>query len=414
MRRSCLWRDSRRPAGVGVHRRPRLSHAERCQRRAPSPRRNRRSGFRSRRRTPICPVVDAVRRSAARRPRHRGPGEQSRPRHRRVARAAGAGAGDRGQRRRYPTLNGSANAVTLNSNRPSPSGSGAAVAAGEAGARALCRSRRISTSTRSGFDASWELDLFGGTRRSIEEARANTDAFRWAERDTRVTLVAEVANDYLTLRALQARIAVGQAELQRQKDLFTLDRGAAEERLRHQSRRQPAVDRSGHGRGPDPAAGGAGQGGGPRHRRAARPAAGSAHRPARRHRRGPPATAADPPDRPALRAPAPAARHPPSRTQARRQQRRDRRADGQPLSEGQPDRPGQLRGHVARHAVLAPEPDLRAVGMGSVPIFDAGRTPASIRVAREEDRQAEIAYRTAILRALREVEDDLARYTAEE
>jgi NodT family efflux transporter outer membrane factor (OMF) lipoprotein len=73
-----------------------------------------------------------------------------------------------------------------------------------------------------GFDSTWEVDLFGGARRSIEAAKANEESAQWARRDGQVTLLAEVANAYLTLRALQARIAIGQAELQRQKDLFTL------------------------------------------------------------------------------------------------------------------------------------------------------------------------------------------------
>jgi NodT family efflux transporter outer membrane factor (OMF) lipoprotein len=73
-----------------------------------------------------------------------------------------------------------------------------------------------------GFDASWEVDLFGGTRRAIEAAKANTAAADWARRDGQVSLVAEVANDYLSLRILQARIALGEDELRSQQDLFGL------------------------------------------------------------------------------------------------------------------------------------------------------------------------------------------------
>jgi NodT family efflux transporter outer membrane factor (OMF) lipoprotein len=73
-----------------------------------------------------------------------------------------------------------------------------------------------------GFDASWEVDLFGGTRRAVEAAKANTAASDWARRDGQVSLVAEVANDYLTLRILQSRIALGKAEVQRQQGLYQL------------------------------------------------------------------------------------------------------------------------------------------------------------------------------------------------
>ena len=58
-----------------------------------------------------------------------------------------------------------------------------------------------------GFDASWEIDVFGGVRRSVEQAKAGTEAADWALRDGEVTLTAEVATDYLTLRTVQARTA---------------------------------------------------------------------------------------------------------------------------------------------------------------------------------------------------------------
>jgi multidrug efflux system outer membrane protein len=73
------------------------------------------------------------------------------------------------------------------------------------------------TTFRVGFDASWELDLFGKTRREIEAARARTGAATWNRRDAQVTSAAEVASAYLSLRALQQQIAVAQAEVQRQQ-----------------------------------------------------------------------------------------------------------------------------------------------------------------------------------------------------
>lgn len=70
---------------------------------------------------------------------------------------------------------------------------------------------------RVGFDASWEIDLFGRTRRSIEAARARTGAAIWDRRDLQVSAAAEVANSYFRLRELQARLVVAEAELARQK-----------------------------------------------------------------------------------------------------------------------------------------------------------------------------------------------------
>lgn len=67
-----------------------------------------------------------------------------------------------------------------------------------------------------GLDASWQLDVFGGVRRSVEAARARTEAAEWNERDAEVTLVSEVADSYLQLRQYQALEAVTQAELVRQ------------------------------------------------------------------------------------------------------------------------------------------------------------------------------------------------------
>ncbi|MGI4949027.1 MAG: efflux transporter outer membrane subunit, partial [Janthinobacterium lividum] len=68
-----------------------------------------------------------------------------------------------------------------------------------------------------GFDASWELDLFGGGRRGREAARAQTQAAVWDRRDAAVTLAAEVANGYFMLRADQTQQAIINDELIRQR-----------------------------------------------------------------------------------------------------------------------------------------------------------------------------------------------------
>ena len=78
------------------------------------------------------------------------------------------------------------------------------------------------SSFRVGFDASWELDLFGKTRRSVEAAQARTGAAIWDLRDLQVTAAAEVANAYLRLRTLQQRIAVADAEVSRQQRALSL------------------------------------------------------------------------------------------------------------------------------------------------------------------------------------------------
>ena len=68
-----------------------------------------------------------------------------------------------------------------------------------------------------GFDASWELDLFGGGRRGVEAAAARADAANWNQRDAAVTLAAEVAQAYFALRLDQEQLAIGEQELARER-----------------------------------------------------------------------------------------------------------------------------------------------------------------------------------------------------
>jgi len=61
-----------------------------------------------------------------------------------------------------------------------------------------------------GFDASWELDLFSGTRRAVEAADAGIQALAEDHRALQVSLVAELVSDYAGLRAAQLRLAITQ------------------------------------------------------------------------------------------------------------------------------------------------------------------------------------------------------------
>ena len=67
-----------------------------------------------------------------------------------------------------------------------------------------------------GFDATWEIDLFGGTRRAVEAASAQAEAVDADLADTQVSIAAEVANAYIDLRDQQQRLALSRrtAELQ--------------------------------------------------------------------------------------------------------------------------------------------------------------------------------------------------------
>jgi len=72
---------------------------------------------------------------------------------------------------------------------------------------------RTSETFSAGFDANWELDIFGAKRRAVEAAEASLDAAREDLRDVLVSLVAEVALNYVEVRSFQARFAVANASL---------------------------------------------------------------------------------------------------------------------------------------------------------------------------------------------------------
>ncbi|MBD1551218.1 efflux transporter outer membrane subunit [Pseudomonas typographi] len=64
-----------------------------------------------------------------------------------------------------------------------------------------------------GFDASWEVDLFGGTRRAVQAADAQAQAAGANLADAQVQLAAEVVQAYTDLRDRQARLALVDATL---------------------------------------------------------------------------------------------------------------------------------------------------------------------------------------------------------
>lgn len=66
---------------------------------------------------------------------------------------------------------------------------------------------------QAGLDATWELDLFGGVRRSIEAANYTLEAAQEDRRDVLVTVLGEVATDYIALRGYQQEIAIAQENL---------------------------------------------------------------------------------------------------------------------------------------------------------------------------------------------------------
>ena len=64
-----------------------------------------------------------------------------------------------------------------------------------------------------GFDASWELDLWGKVSRSVESAKASVEASAEARRDTLLSSLAELARDYIQLRGAQALVQIARDNL---------------------------------------------------------------------------------------------------------------------------------------------------------------------------------------------------------
>ena len=75
-----------------------------------------------------------------------------------------------------------------------------------------------------GFDASWEIDLFGGQRRAVEAAAASAEAAEANLADAQVSLAAEVVQTYVNLRSCQQRLALSDEAIARQQRMLELTR----------------------------------------------------------------------------------------------------------------------------------------------------------------------------------------------
>jgi outer membrane protein, multidrug efflux system len=72
------------------------------------------------------------------------------------------------------------------------------------------------------FDAAWELDVFGGTRRAVEGANAEIGAAEYSERDALVSVLAEVAREYINARAAQQHLIIAQENIKAEQDTLSL------------------------------------------------------------------------------------------------------------------------------------------------------------------------------------------------
>jgi len=73
-----------------------------------------------------------------------------------------------------------------------------------------------------GFDATWELDLFGRVRRGVEASRADLQGAEASLRDAQVSVIAEVARTYFELRGQQDQLAVARRNVENEQASFQL------------------------------------------------------------------------------------------------------------------------------------------------------------------------------------------------
>jgi outer membrane protein, multidrug efflux system len=90
------------------------------------------------------------------------------------------------------------------------------------------------TTYRLGFDAFWEIDLFGRVRSAVRAAAANAQSVDAALDDVRVSVAAEVARNYFELRGVQQQVAVTERSLANARETLRLsqvrrDSGIGEE-----------------------------------------------------------------------------------------------------------------------------------------------------------------------------------------
>ena len=265
---------------------------------------------------------------------------------------------------------------------------------------------------QAGFDAAWELDVFGGVRRGVEAARAATAAEQWSVRDAEVTLTAEIASDYIALRGAQARLALARANLTVARAQLSFSEAlgrhglAATEDIARQAARAASV--------------------------AADPPALQADIMARIDALAvllgampdsltgqlatPAALPVAPPSIPAG-LPSDLLRRRPDIRRAERQLAQATAEVGVAKADLYPSfnltGAGDLISTSLSNLVSVDSLQGAATGLVRWPILDGGRARANAAAAEEARQQAAIAYRRTVLTALREVEEALARYGAE-
>jgi len=113
-------------------------------------------------------------------------------------------------------------AVAASAYYPNVSASGSASRRQSTKSAGMTTGGAVSNSFSIGFDASWEVDVFGGVRRSVEAADADLASTEAALNDTQVSLVAEVARNYFEIRSFQIRLGIARSNLESQTETLQL------------------------------------------------------------------------------------------------------------------------------------------------------------------------------------------------
>ena len=117
-----------------------------------------------------------------------------------------------------PTVSGTSNATRRFNNYSSSSQAGPQSTGGAFGI-----GDQIINIFQLGFDSQWEVDIFGGERRAIEAADANIDSEIENSRNVLISLLAEVAGNYIELRTNQQLIVITRNNVNSQRDTVKLN-----------------------------------------------------------------------------------------------------------------------------------------------------------------------------------------------
>lgn len=81
---------------------------------------------------------------------------------------------------------------------------------------------------QAGFDATWEIDLFGAKRRAVQAASAELSAVEYERCDVLVTLLSEVARNYVQTRGAQRQLAILQNQIRAQEETVKITQSRVE------------------------------------------------------------------------------------------------------------------------------------------------------------------------------------------